>query len=128
MRGTWFWLIWEAPQTLVALAYLCYLKVKRTPLTREGCVYRGKIFNGVCLGEFVFLEVGSSQVDLQHELGHRKQSRMLGPLYLFVVGLPSVSLNLLDRYLRKRGSQVDYYAHFPENWADKLGGVQRHRS
>jgi hypothetical protein len=60
---------------------------------------------------------------LLHEYGHCRQSLMLGWLYLPVVGLPSMIMNLLTR----RGvlSRDRYYLRWPENWADRLGGVVR---
>lgn len=55
------------------------------------------------------------------------QSRMLGWLYLPVVGLPSISraaYALLYREVTGR-QWTGYYDGYPENWADRLGGVQR---
>lgn len=43
---------------------------------------------------------------------------MLGPLYLVLVGLWSIIRAGLNLY---RNGQ--YYNGYPENWADKLGGV-----
>ena len=45
---------------------------------------------------------------------------MLGPLYLPVVGLWSALRAGLHLY--KRG---EYYNAFPEDWADRLGGVKK---
>lgn len=56
-----------------------------------------------------------------HEYGHVKQSRILGPLYLFVIGIPSLLWACWYRK-HKRGS---YYAFYTEKWADRLGGVIR---
>lgn len=119
--------IWELPQTLVALCCLLYLHLKKADLQKDGCIYRGDIFNGVCLGEFIFLDKRDTEDSAKHELGHQKQSRILGPLYLLIVGLPSVLLNITSRIVHKRGKSIDYYSHFPENWADKLGGVTREK-
>lgn len=58
-----------------------------------------------------------------HEHGHSRQSLYLGWSYLILVALPSVVLNLLCRkgYINWK----QYYKLYPENWADRLGGVTR---
>jgi len=53
-------------------------------------------------------------------MGHQKQSLYLGWLYLIIIGLPSVTGNLLNRVI-----DFDYYKQPWEAWADKLGGVKR---
>lgn len=73
---------------------------------------------------------------IKHEQGHCRQSVMLGPLYLIIVGIPSALLNALtqlqsSRYtiLKKIGHEAyyNYYRIFPESWADRLGGVKDRR-
>lgn len=114
--------VWQIPQCLVGLVYFLWYLLKMTPMSIDSDVIQGSFFNSVSLGEFVFVSAKDENTR-KHELGHRKQSRMLGPLYLFVVGLPSLCLNILARIgILKRS---DYFTHFPENWADRLGGVQR---
>ena len=53
-----------------------------------------KNFGGVSLGIFIFINAkkqGDSLHDTQiHEYGHTIQSAILGPLWLFVIALPSV--------------------------------------
>lgn len=65
-------------------------------------------------GEYVFCSTAS----LEHELGHTRQSRMLGPLYLIVVGLPSIARWVFNRFA-KRGNDW-YLSGFPESWAERL--------
>lgn len=74
---------------------------------------------GVSLGVFIFLEEHLWDRDRSHEIGHHKQSRILGPLYLIVVGIPS--------FIRSRTVKgyYEYYSGWPEAWADRLGGVER---
>ena len=43
---------------------------------------------------------------------------MLGPLYLLIIGL--LSAIRMQFRLYKKG---EYYKGFPEDWADRLGGV-----
>lgn len=69
------------------------------------------------LGRYLFVEY-PTPLTIRHEYGHFKQSMMLGPLYLVLVGLWSIIRAGLNLY---RNGQ--YYNGYPENWADKLGGV-----
>lgn len=97
------------------------------------------------LGPFVFLEYlkgspSSSDRDLfsrtffftfLHELfGHGRQSRLLGPLYLFVIGLPSALWNLfqgresqsvwlpVSNNCTARLPRFFYYWFYTESWAN----------
>jgi len=93
--------------------------------------------NGVCLGEYIFLDTSIEPyfekipyTPLLHEHGHRIQSRILGPLYLLLVGLPSIIRNIYARLLLKKGvPEKDivewHYRYYPENWADSLMDVKR---
>lgn len=72
---------------------------------------------------------------IRHEQGHQKQSLILGPLYLIVIGIPSAVMNALTRlqssrytWLKKIGHNAyyNYYKRYPEKWADRLGGVDRY--
>ena len=77
------------------------------------------------LGRFLFLHESYRSGDralLAHEYGHTIQSLILGPLYLFVIGLPSLlwaGLPVLQR--RRHDRHVSYYSFYPEKWANALG-------
>ena len=59
-----------------------------------------------------------------HEYGHTIQSNFLGPLFLIIIGLPSIIwAGCFDRYRRKHN--ISYYQFYTEKWADALGGVKR---
>ena len=66
---------------------------------------------------------------MKHEYGHTIQSRILGPFYLIIIGLPSLIGNIYDQIAHKNWSLKDsciwYYNQPWEKWADKLGGVDR---
>ncbi len=90
---------------------------------------------GVSLGWFVFWSTGfapgfaSADQNRAHEFGHSLQSRRFGPLYLLVVGVPSVGRVIYSAmYYRWTGtSWTHYYDAWPEDDADRLGGVVRVR-
>lgn len=58
---------------------------------------------------------------LVHEYGHTIQSLLLGPLYLPLVGLPSLLWAHLPPCRRKWRGEVSYFSFFPERTANSLG-------
>ncbi|MDR0569107.1 MAG: hypothetical protein LBG87_07880 [Spirochaetaceae bacterium] len=87
------------------------------------------LVSGFSAGQYIFLNDRHDVTDIRHELGHSAQSLYLGPLYLPIVGIPSICWNLWDRRFHKRWTPQErvrwYYGRFPENWADRLGGADR---
>ena len=61
---------------------------------------------------------------IMHEYGHTLQSKMLGPLYLIVIGLPSLIWAWLYGPVIP-WSKNGYYVFYTEKWAEKLGEVKR---
>lgn len=128
--------IWELPQNVLGLTTLL---VEAGLGTVEGLEHdRGRLFVhsrkcAVNLGLFIFWREGENRWFVldkwtrAHEYGHSFQSRWLGPLYLPLVGVPSVLRVLYAvayRELMKERWQR-YFDGYPENWADRLGGVER---
>ena len=59
---------------------------------------------------------------IKHECGNVKQSKMLGPLYLIVIGVPSILHAWLNDYIGC--DEESGYSHFyTEKCADKLMGI-----
>lgn len=110
--------LWCLPQNLLGLAVMIFTGAKRV-----GDHYHYKLTGGsVSLGEFIFLAPydWDDQRVLNHERGHREQSRRLGWLYLPLVGIPSVIWQVCFRSYRSNHG-VDYYDFYTERWADRLG-------
>jgi hypothetical protein len=127
--------LWQLPQNLLG-----FLIVK---LTKAECHFEHnfrffvseKFWNsGISLGNYIILDKCYTEIlpfglikALRHETGHQKQSKYLGWFYLLIVGIPSIFRNIYDRIAHKKWSSFKrnkwYYTGFPENWADKLGGV-----
>jgi hypothetical protein len=87
-----------------------------------------KYLSGFSLGRYICLDSLHTKKTIKHEIGHSYQSRLLGPLYLPIVGISSaIFCNLCDRIFHKKWTTTKrytwYYNRFPENWADRLGGV-----
>lgn len=110
--------IWELPQNLLGL--LLRASYKGTDSEYEGAVVRRslKMQGGISLGRYIIVSRYASRKTVMHEYGHCRQSLYLGPLYLLVVGLPSIIRASLGR-------PATYYDFYTEKWADQLGGVKR---
>jgi len=131
--------IWQLPQHLLALALIRLLGATETRHPQTGIVYwfykpksrLGEFISGVSLGQYIILPPRLDySLTIPHEYGHSVQSRAWGPLYLFVIGIPSaVFNNLWDRLFHKNWThekrQRWYYGRWPEKQADRLGGVER---
>ena len=118
--------MWQLPQNLLGLLFGLFMKPSYvTPCGDSRVVVRrsDRMRGGVSLGRYVYVE-SSAQETIRHELGHCSQSRMLGPLYLIVVGLPSlVWAALYGTAIRE--TPGGYHGFWTEKWADRLGGVGR---
>lgn len=84
--------IWQLPQNLLGLAlYKIYkgheICTKEVYGNGIKCKLSPQMAGGITLGKYIIV---NNPKHLYHELGHTKQSKRLGPLYLIVVGLPSL--------------------------------------
>ena len=119
--------VWQLPQNLVGLVFGWFLKGKRRHGNLPGLpedirlVTAFNMYGGISLGNFVYCRAPVYDRMVRHEYGHCRQSRILGPFYLLVIGLPS----LLWALWWTPGRSVGYYSFFTERWADRLGGVKR---
>ena len=117
--------IWQLPQHIVAIIYFGYLVMMCKDLGVDSrykqatvipCIMRG----AVTLGNYVFVGLNSEyRKTVKHELGHTIQSKILGPLYLIIIGIPSITycgLRRLFPSLRKK----NYYNFYTEKWANNL--------
>ena len=117
---------WCLPQNLFGLFVFLITKLQgaKTEKRQDVFITYWKYSSGLSLGQFVFVPISSSSNTIRHEYGHSRQSLMLGWLYLFIVGIPSIIwAGCFSKYRSKYN--ISYYSRFPENWADKLGGVTR---
>ena len=129
-------LIWELPQNIIGAFLFIFFAVfsdsvildDEDSLEMYSPMMRGAISLGIFrVYAYKYLGNGARYVELvrKHEKeGHRKQSMMLGPLYLIVIGLPSLVWAALHSYVKRLGA-VDYYSFYTEKWADRLAGVKR---
>lgn len=119
--------LWQLPQELLGFIYYMYLRNKEEIL--DICTFQGAIVfikktscGSVTLGQHIFLSSKATDATVKHEWGHTRQSLILGPLYLIIIGLPSIIWAATHKVIAPNKS---YYSFFTEHWADKLGGVYR---
>ena len=123
---------WGLPQNLLGGAMYLLLDKYKTERFREAYVVYAKpfklfgreMYGCVSLGNFIF-DIGerydfpdefvyeSDNGIIHHEFGHSLQSAELGPLYLFVIGVPSFLRS--QGVIRTGGAYRDFYT---ERWAD----------
>ena len=111
---------WGSVQSLVgAVMFLCFVG-KKHYIFHGAVVTEWNYGGSVSLGQFIFLSKGRDDVR-PHEFGHSIQSLILGPLYLLVIGLPSVLWAGLPvcRSVRCR-RRMSYFDFYTERWADRL--------
>ncbi|MBO4366409.1 MAG: hypothetical protein J5843_01995 [Clostridia bacterium] len=131
----WQW-TWGFPQTFAGFWIFLFFKIfgRRSGSGRQPCrtaSFRHTAVTGwsrhsaLSLGMFLFVpdrekpEFEPEPVWI-HEFGHAVQSCILGPLFLPVIGLPSLLwASLFKRYRAKK--QLSYYRFYPEKWANREG-------
>ena len=129
--------IWQMPQNILGLLVILFTRAKAENYISKGgktiCLYRAKKYHfGVSLGKYIIFGGYFDECDVLHEYGHQLQSLRLGWLYLPIIGFVSALFNnIWDRLVHKKWTIKSrnkwYYNRFPENWADKLGCVNRQR-
>lgn len=124
-----FLYLWQLPQNLLGLLIILCCKNKK--MYGYWVVY-WKAYFGVCLGQYIIFSDDTYYVTstkLKHERGHQKQSLYLGWLYLIVIGLPSITGNIINRCFHKKWSlekKLYWYYNQPwEKWADELSNIKR---
>lgn len=113
----------QLPQNLLGFAlylyYQGYEEMRQVGYNDVVAVKSPKMRGGISLGQYVIVSRDANLETIYHELGHCKQSQILGWLYLIVIGLPSIIWAALYgiKEIRERWSYYDFYT---ERWANEL--------
>jgi len=122
---------WGVVQTGIGLI-MFLLFIKKPHYWYKGSIITvfSKSFGSISLGVFIFIgnnvtkEQANNSELVNHEYGHSLQSLLLGPLYLFIIGLPDIIWLMFFSDWRTTHNK-SYYWFFSESWADKWGNVSR---
>lgn len=123
--------IWQFPQNLVALVLLLVYQREKVyhKLNGRTFYFTTEMPSGISLGNYIIMNRQDKEDGMRHEYGHSIDSRRWGPLYLIVIGLPSLLGNIYDRIFHKNWKYSDscewYYNQPWEKSADKNGKVDR---
>ena len=116
--------VWQLPQNIVAMIVMLFSKTEGVIAYRHYCfalkTKMPKQASGVSLGSFALISpsCANEEETVRHELdGHTVDSKIFGPLYLLVIGLPSV-LHLWCYDGRKK-----YGDFYTERWANRHAGL-----
>ena len=123
MKNFLFYL-WQLPQNILGLILTLFYKVDRIVEYKDKRIRVCKSFpGGISLGDYVFVYYEGDDI-IKHEYGHTVQSKLLGPLYLLVIGIPSGIWAMLYGWIIPY-TRNGYYKFYTERWADKLGDITR---
>ena len=128
--------IWQLLQNIIGLILIAWYKPQRVHKLDNSVkvYYTHKMKGGISLGNYCIINTGHYRKDIneslkrdtvRHEaIGHTKQSRILGPLYLFLIGIPSlIWAGLYGSAIKS--TKNGYYKFYTEKWADIIAGVKR---
>lgn len=114
--------LWQLPQNILGLIILLILKDwEECTLYNIDFYYYDAFPGAISLGNYI-ISGSKKENTVKHEYGHTIQSKMLGWLYLPIVGLYSI----LHAWLCKCKNH-SYYDIWCEKWADNLGNVKRNK-
>lgn len=113
--------IWQLPQLIVAICMIPFIgRLKKIAYRHYNFCFMGdKMLGGISLGPISYLSKANacSETSIAHELdGHTVDSKIFGPLYLFIVGIPSF-FNAVFHFTKC------YYDFYTERWANEHAGL-----
>ena len=117
--------IWQIPQSIIGLFMLIFFatfgKVRLISYKKLCFAFESDLMSGgISLGNFAFVDTYSAKsvAVVKHEQeGHTWDSKLMGPLYLFIIGIPSIIHAAMNNY-------DCYYDFYTERWANKHAGLE----
>lgn len=120
---------WGFPQNFIGLLVFIFCKmtkcVSKNYKNAVATKWNNK-YGSVSLGMFLFVTNDKDETLAAHEYGHSIQSLILGPLFLFVIGIPSLCWAAFGDKYRKKHNKT-YYEFYTESWANKISGLDKYR-
>ena len=117
---------WGLPQNIIVYFLNRNYKNDSEDFFHSKIYFHTENWGGISMGMFIIINKNRGEDWLNstkvHEFGHSIQSIILGPLYLLVIGLPSLIWCNAKRFIKLRKEKgVSYYSFYPEKWANYLG-------
>lgn len=124
-------LTWGIIQNILGILLFVILSIIN--IKRERRYYHGAIISrwkfgfSMGLGMFIFLGHADKPVEYQnkvlvHEYGHTIQSIIIGPLFFFLVAIPSTVWAFTPCFVKKRKEgKASYFDLYCESWANYEG-------
>lgn len=117
--------VWQLPQSIIGLVMLLFFRifgyVKFISYRKLCFAFEAECMSGgISLGNFAIVSPRSAkkpEVIAHEQLGHTWDSKLMGPLYLFIVGIPSLFNAWFD-------FTKCYYDFFTERWANRHAGLR----
>ncbi len=121
----WTWGIVQNLAGFLIFLVLTAVNPRRARQSFSGAtVIKWRLRSSMGLGMFIFLSDRAflPQPLLVHEFGHTLQSIILGPLFIPVIGIPSLLWASLPVFEKLRTEKnISYFAPYFEKWANRLG-------
>lgn len=116
--------LWQLPQNIIALLIIPFIGELDFISYNKFCfAFKAeKIKTGLSLGSFAFINpILAKKVALvKHEQeGHSYDSKIFGPLYLFVITIPILLYKTF-----KKSNKKHNYNFYTEKWANKHAGLE----
>lgn len=111
--------IWQFPQILLGKLLVLIYKPQYLHSVSNVKIYKSSKIEGVSLGTTIFVntDIKEGTWVVQHEFGHVIQSRILGPLYIPVIFIPSYLWYITTEIFKCL--DPFYYRFYTESWANK---------
>ena len=115
--------IWQLPQNIIALFILPFIgKIDFISYKKFCFAFKAEsMVGGISLGNFAFISPNNAKkvANIKHEQeGHSVDSKIFGPLYLPVIGIPSIMWAWLG------DENKCYYDFYTEKRANKHAGLE----
>ena len=121
------WLLTQWVPGLICLAifHKCEIYTHEKAHLKVIKVDKGNFNGNACfsLGPIIFVTSDCDLNTINHEVGHSVQSLIFGPLFHFIISIPSII-----RYFIRHKNNLSYewyLSGWPESSAEKLGHVDR---
>ena len=118
--------IWQLPQNIIGIFFLLYFWLRKDleliSYKKMCWAFKSKYMSGgISLGNFAFINRHTAKIEavVKHEQeGHTLDSKIYGPLYLIVIGLPSIL------WAAFKPEEICYYSFYTERLANKHANLE----